>query len=282
MPTSRSESLTRLCRTRLKRALDRPDSPTLLCSFEQAVCEIADIVSQNLPERFDHYNSLREGKKKLTLTQYVDRVVEQWLIDAPRVHRLNAGEANEWTRLRDDLRRVTANRLAHSTHIHSSMMTAADFADRACERLLETRYPFDVSFDAWARAILRNLVFEPGRSSDVLDQPHISFDQPIERTNADSETLVEILPDLDAEGILRTIEDREELMQLVQRLRSPAQQAVIVMKYFQNLEDAEIARRLTKTKSNVQTLRHRALRRLSQLIGAHQVKETQHRKHQKK
>jgi RNA polymerase sigma factor (sigma-70 family) len=262
MPTSRADALTHLCRKRLQRALDRATPAMLCCSMEQAVREIADIVSQNLPGRFERYTWYRTEKKQPTRAQYVDRVVEQWLIEAPRVHQLNAGEAAAWASLRNDLTRVAAHRLAHSTHLHSAAMTAADFADRACERLLETRYPFDIAFDAWARTILRNLILAPDRSADLLDQPHSSLDAAPPHWEERTEELHETLPDPQAELTFDEIEDRETLLGLIKQLRSPLQQAVIVLTYFEGVGDVEIARRLRKTQANVQTLRHRALARL--------------------
>ncbi len=280
MPTTCSPSLIRLCRSRLKRALDRSPHLPLPCPFEQAANELAQVVSQNLPERLEHYNSRQKRGNELGLAKYVERVVEQWLIEAPRVHLLESRDETAWLALREDLRRVAAGRLAHSSHLHSTAQVAEDFANRACMRLLESRYPFDIPFDAWARTILKHLIWEPDRSADLLDHPHLSLDE--ELPNREEGGMYDGQADNRALVGFQAIQDREMLLAFIKQLRSKRQQALVFMQYFQGLPDEEIARRLGTSRSNVQTLRSRALGRLSYLIRKATTERKPSGKHQNK
>jgi DNA-directed RNA polymerase specialized sigma24 family protein len=58
------------------------------------------------------------------------------------------------------------------------------------------------------------------------------------------------------------------------------QRAVIRMTYVEDLTDEQIARKLKKTKANVQVLRHRGLVQLSHILSQMGLKETRRKKHQ--
>jgi len=74
--------------------------------------------------------------------------------------------------------------------------------------------------------------------------------------------MYELLDDGRADAAFERLEARLWLSQALAHLGSEAQQQVIIDKYFYELGDEEIARRMGKSTQAVWSLRHRGLRNL--------------------
>jgi RNA polymerase sigma factor (sigma-70 family) len=146
---------------------------------------------------------------------------------------------------------------------------AHDFAQQACEIVYREPFPYDVSFDAWTTLILHNCIRQrDSRSRDLIDRDRrvISLDLPDPRVEWNDFSLYDVLSDVSGLTPFERLEVQEWLLQAIGRLRSRVQQQVIINTYFDELSDEDIAQRLGKSKNNVQLLRHRALKRLKQIL----------------
>jgi DNA-directed RNA polymerase specialized sigma24 family protein len=126
-------------------------------------------------------------------------------------------------------------------------------------------------------------MYETSRSKDALDKNHDSlddvrpdFDSPSARFALESR-----IGDKTAD-IYSQLEQSDLLQRGLGQLRSQLQRQVIKLTYFDERSDEKIAKKLHKTRANVQTLRHRGLVRLSHLLAELQVKESRRQKHKKK
>ncbi len=198
---------------------------------------------------------------------YVDRVIATYLQEHVRVERLVERDEATWTNLFEQLtnrayrflqrRQVPAARAADE---------ARDFAQQACERIYNAPFPFDAPFDAWATRILFNEIRQRDtRSRDLTDRTRgiISLDL---GTEGNDFSLYEVLFDPASSAIFEQLEIQIWLLRAIDRLRSRAQQQVIIYTYFDELSDAEIAQRLGKSRQAIYNLRHRALRKLKKIL----------------
>lgn len=251
-----------LCRRRITRFIRNTQHGAAVLPLNSAVNEILPIVSENLAKRFKRHQKYMPGNRQLTLSQYLDRVINYWFSQNQRVRALHERDETEWWTLFRDLELFAANKLFALGR--TDQMAAADYANQTCEIILQSRYPFDVPFDAWARTILLHLIVQDKRSSDGLDRQIISLDDTgVDSEQADSDIHYSLADSRSAE-LFQKVEDRDQIISILKRLRSPTQQQVILMYYFDGASDGEIARQLGTKVSNVHLLRHRALQRMYQ------------------
>ena len=262
-----------MCERRASEAITENDLEQCGTSREEFVRRITDIVSQNVAsgraQRVMAGQSI-EGREKLSLETYIDRVVNFYLREHSRVEALAARNEAAWTKLLEQLAGRAYNILLHlQVPSKRARGEAANFAQAACEVIFSYPFPYDVSFDAWATRILKNcILWRYTRSQDLIDrEPRIlSLDRPGWSETDDDFSLYDLLADDSGASAFKRLEVREWLIQAIARLGSQAQQRVIIDTFFYELSDEEIAKRLGKTRQAVYNLRFRALQRFKELL----------------
>ncbi len=258
------DSLAQLCRSRLQCFAEAAPGLALALPFDQAVAELLTIVQTNLqprgkiPSRFERWKKSQAPARSSSLSDYVDQVIRCWTADRAQVQRLSAGDERAWLRLYDELRAKAAHLLANyrpdlATH------SADDFAQQACIQIHRTRFSFDVPFAAWAATILANVIKKELDRQKHHGGPALSLDRPA--APRDEQTPLELGEQIDDERAgegFEQVENRELLLLAIKRL-AVQRQEVIVMTFWEYLDDSEIAARLDTTIENVWVLRHRAL-----------------------
>jgi RNA polymerase sigma factor (sigma-70 family) len=262
-----------MCEHRTSEAVTEDDLERYGASREEFVRRITDIVSQNVAsgraQRVMAGQSI-EGREELPFETYIDRVVNFYLREHSRVEALAARNEVAWTELLEQLAGRAYNILLRlQVPPGRARGEAADFAQAACEVIFSYPFPYDVSFDAWATRLLKNcILWRYTRSQDLIDrEPRIlSLDRPGGSETDGDFSLYDLLADDSGASAFKRFEVREWLIQAIARLRSRAQQQVIIDTFFYELSDEEIAKRLGKSKQAVYNLRHRALKRLKQIL----------------
>lgn len=112
------------------------------------------------------------------------------------------------------------------------------------------------SFKSWIFRIARNLVIDHFRSSS-------------RRTRAELDERAEEGAGDFQEG-LEAAEERREVRRAL-RILTEEQRQVVVMKYFLEMDNAEIAEVLGKREGAVNALHHRAIRRLQDFLGSEKL-----------
>ncbi len=209
-----------------------------------------------------------EQQQLSRLLGYIRLMVGVYLLERDRLAALSASEPEEWNALTEQLTRQAYHQLvARSIGPWYAHDKATELAQQACVRVFSAVYPCDISFDYWVGAILKNLVLEfLTRSRDLLDRNLrvTSIDQLDEQGIEPSAPEPSLLPatGTDANAISFAFGDNEALLQAIHGIRSDDRRAVLIMTYFQELDDEEIAERIGKSRGAVHTLRCRALTQL--------------------
>jgi RNA polymerase sigma factor (sigma-70 family) len=128
--------------------------------------------------------------------------------------------------------------------------------------------------------ILKNLVLAHyTRNGDVLNQPTApeSLDAADRMIASTGNPLGELLADTHALAPFEKIENQTVLLNAIAQL-SPTQRQVIQDTFLRELDDAQIARRLGKSKQAIYNLRHRALARLQQILARQSAPQEKGRK----
>ena len=285
MPNNTPDRIRTLCRKRI--AALPANSPKSPASLENPVVVI---VQRNLASgRFERLARVAKSKTKsthrplspLSLADYIDRVLFHVSREKERIDALERGDAAAWTRLRELLARRAMN-ICRRYRKDAALAQALDFADEACVTIFEQLYPFDVSFEAWATTILKNLILgrytrstdamDRNAAPDSLDAPRISGGESIGPL---SDLIADRLSDLPFERI----ENQTMLVAMIERLHSRDQRRVIVHTYFEELDDAAIARQLGRSKQAVYNLRQRALVNLKEIWVEIATQEKEGEKH---
>jgi len=262
-----------MCECRVSEVLTDHDLELHGISREEFIKRITDIVSQNIAsgraQRVMAGQST-EGRRQLPLEIYIDRVVNSYLQEYSRVEALAAQNEAAWTELFQQLASRAYNMLLRlQVPPGRARSEAVDFAQATCELIFSHPFPCDVSFDAWSTRILKNcILWRYTRSQDLTDrEPRIlSLDCPGRDEVGDDFSLYDLLADDAGESAFERLEVQEWLIQAIGRLRSRAQQQVIIDTFFYELSDEEIAQRLGKSRQAVYNLRFRALQRLKQIL----------------
>ncbi|MBI4788987.1 MAG: sigma-70 family RNA polymerase sigma factor [Chloroflexi bacterium] len=202
---------------------------------------------------------MRAKRRPLTLNPYIARVIFYLDGESARIQALKCGDNEEWQRLGNFL----------SKRGQRLLRRFRDGSQVEIEAFYKADYPFDVPFEAWATTILnRQILARYTRSKDAANRPQApeSLDEPSNPNCGDSASLAEILADPRSLEPFERVEIQAELRHAIDMLRSPEQREVIIATYFEELDDAHIAKRLRKTKQAVYGLRLRALARLRVLL----------------
>jgi len=257
---STHESLRRLCRQRI--ALLRRTFPTTFVSEDR----IIQIVQTNLSNgRFQHFAAHRSRRHPLTLAGYIDHVLLYYSHEHERIELLEKGNPAEWEQLRLLLAHRACQMVHHFRDGTDAWEEALNFAQETCLIIFEQRYPFDVSLEVWATKILKNLILARyTRGKDILDRRQRLESLDAETSEA-GDSLQEVTPDTRSLVPFEKIENQTLLLNAMAQL-SPIQRQVIQDTFLRELDDAQIARRLGKSKQAVYNLRHRALARLQKIL----------------
>ncbi len=206
------------------------------------------------------------------LVAYVRTMAGVYWSERDRLAALSSSEPEDWNALCEQLTRQAYHQLVSRNigpwYAHDK---ATELAQQACVRIFSAVYPCDVSFDSWVGAILRNAVIEfTTRSRDLLDRSVTlqSIDQLDEQgiePQAPDPAPSTPPPEMDPGSVSLAFGENEELLEAIRKIRSDERRAVLIMTYFQELDDGEIAARIGKSRGAVHTLRCRAL---TQLRGA--------------
>jgi RNA polymerase sigma factor (sigma-70 family) len=261
------DSIRALCRQRID-ALHVSGSGDDPSQFEN---QVVRLVEENTASgRFQRLVFSRAKGRLLTLADYIDLVIFHAQHERARLLALEEGDTAEWNRLRDFLYRRACRMTSRFRNGSVASTDALDFAQQACLVVFAQRYPCDVSFDAWATTILKNLILAHyTRSPDVLNQRRSpnSLDAPRVSDDGANGLFDEMVAAPQSLAPFEKVENQTLLLDAIARLRSMAQRQVITWTYLDQLDDGQIARRLRKNKPDVYNLRHRALLRLKQILA---------------
>ena len=213
--------------------------------------------------------AVTDGHAEEPLRAYQERVMAIYLREHARVEALAQGDRGAWEALFQSLRhRAYCMLLRMGMSVEQAENEAGDFAQQACEIIFQQRFPFDVAFDAWATLILKRLILQHRtRSRDLADRVPCLVSLDLLDGDRGEISLYEFLANPLGVSPFDRVEVQERLLQAIGQLRSQAQQQVIIDTFFYELDDETIAQRLGKTRSAIQLLRHRALKRLRSILG---------------
>lgn len=269
MPAATNTTLQQLCARRVQARVTFEQITAADRSLVALIVQIGQIVARNFESgRIHRVVGRTPAVSTERLEPYIDQVIAVFLAEHERVERLALPEGDEWARL---FRQLTNRAAAMLTRIRQSPATAAeaiDFAQAACEAIFQHTFPYDVSFDAWATLILKNLILQRyTRSRDILDRnPTVeSLDSLPTLMIGKSLSLHDLLADSSA-GVFERRDIQDWLLQAISRLTSQAQQQVIIALYFDNRTESEIAHHLGRSVQSVYNLKHRALRHLKEIL----------------
>ncbi len=262
-----------MCEHQASETVTENDLEQYETSREELIRHITQIVLRNVAsgrvQRVIIAGQFTESRKALS-EAYIDRVIASYLREHGRVEALAARDEVAWTELFQQLASRAYNILLRmQAPSGRAQDEAADFAQDVCETIFNHPFPYDVSFDAWVTRILKNrILWCYTRSPDLADRkPWMwSLDRPSRSGPDDDFSLYDLLSDESSDAPFEKSEVQEMLIQAINRLRSTAQQQVVVDTFFYDLSDDEIAMRLGKTKQAVYNLRFRALRNLRRIL----------------
>lgn len=115
----------------------------------------------------------------------------------------------------------------------------------------------NTSFEGWLYQIARNRVIDYYR-----DKKQLVRIEDLENVLSYEETVIDVLS-LES--------DQKTLLDLIKELRAD-QQLVLKMKFFENLENSEIAELLDKSEGAIRVIQHRAIQKLKELLKQHNSK----------
>jgi RNA polymerase sigma factor (sigma-70 family) len=266
-----------LCRRKLL-AFAQASAPEWQANPELHSATISEIVTRNYSSGRIHRMPKQKTHGALDLDlldAYVERVISVYYQSHERVNRLRQFEEAEWGRLSAALTHSASIYLKR--HGYRLQDTPEEHAQEACLQIRQSVFPFDVSFDAWAKRILFNHIVQAWRKRDMLDAADFTF-VPLDRSpsgDPDSEiagSQHEQIVDERAERAFKQVDDADLVWKALRKLRSRLQREVILAKYRDGLADGQVAERMGKSVSAIQMLRHHALRNLRKIMV--QLKES--------
>lgn len=243
---------------------------------------VIQIVQENLGRgRFERFSNGHSGCR--SLSDYVSQVVYYVCREHARIKALEQGNTIAWHQVRNFLIHRAARMLQGFQKSNPDIYSEAlDLADETCLIIFNQPYPFDVAFEAWITVILKNLILmNHTRSTDAMDHYALrySLDAPRVSSEGTVNTLSDFLTDGQSVTFFENVENQMVLLDAIDQLRSPAQRRVIRYSYLEEMDDAQIAKRIGKTKQAVYNLRKRALTRLRYILTRGTAQENKSKKH---
>jgi len=203
------------------------------------------------------------------LAEYTERVAQIYQQDSERVEALARGDETEWGILRDQLLRYAEKMLRRLGVPYDRVQPdAEDFVQHTCTIIYTQRFPFDVAFDVWATSILSHVIWRTRkRSLDLVDRTFVlSLDYTSRDAKGGELSLHSTVEDPDSLEAFASLETQEWLLDAIIHLKSDAQRAVIIHRFFFDRSMDEIASMLGKSRNAVYQLQHRALRELKEYL----------------
>ncbi len=237
----------------------------LQLDISPSVREIADIVHKNTTSgRYSRFVKNYKSRARLTPALYIDRVIATWVKEAPRWNLLVEYDNAAWKQLCERFTRAGEKWIGRGRSLRG--FAAEDFAQQAMELMLKAEYPFDVPFEPWALTILYRVIFGRARANkDVMDHQPESFEELLALTDGEGKGIEKQFADPLAHKFVQIAQDRELLWRAMEQLQ-PTLRIVIELFFFHQLTDEEIARKLNTSTANIQTRRHRGLKRLHSIL----------------
>lgn len=247
-------------------------------SLPQKSSALVQIIRQNITSgRYARFEKHDKSRARLTPTRYVDRVIETWFQESPRWTKLVQHDSAAWKDLCQWLAHAAEKWIRPKRSLRG--FTAEDFAQQAIVLMLKADYPFDVPFDPWALTILHRVIWGKVRADkDVMDHEPESLDEMLSLGDVEGTGMEKQVADPLAHRFVRMAHDRDLLWQAMAGV-PPKLNIVLEWFFFDGLTDEEIARKLNTTIANVQTRRHRALKRLHDLLARESLSEKRLRPH---
>ncbi len=169
MPSPGTRLIRAICLRQIAAAKGSSDPPTDF--VDQVVRSVEKTFAVG---RFKRFSFRRDVRHRPTLTYYVNQVIFYTRHEYARVQALEMRDDVEWNRLWQCLFHRACRILQHFRRGVDGHAEARDFVQQACEVIHRERYPFDISFDAWAATTLKNLILAYyTRSHDVLIQSRL-------------------------------------------------------------------------------------------------------------
>lgn len=206
---------------------------------------------------------------------YLQQVIQIYRQEHNRIDALYRGEREAWQTLAAQLNN-SATRLLLQKGIAAAQAIelARDMAQQTCMKIYSSPFPYDVGFMLWSHVILKNqILYILTRSGDLLDRNrHVDSLDRLQDENEDHCQWVAAnytATDPKSASLLNPgqVEEWDYIARALEKLTSPGRRAVIILTYFYELSDEEIASQLGKSKNAIYTLRHRALRQLQQVLS---------------
>jgi RNA polymerase sigma factor (sigma-70 family) len=266
---TRPAQIEELCRRRLSyHNTEHP--PTWNGRGERHLTQIVAIVGRNLSSgRVHALTGLAQTRQPSTplLARYVDRVIHWYDQTHVLIEQLRAHDPQAWLTTYGEVYLV-AYRMLTRRGISSACADAEELAQVACECVLRKPYPYDVAFNAWAAKIVVRCVLQRDRSADVLDRMHrYSLDRVVDAGGRSAPAdAYDFLADERGADEYKRVEQREDCLRAMGRMRSATQRSVLEYIYLEGLDAAEVAHRLNLSTGAVHTLHCRGLRSLRRLL----------------
>lgn len=247
-------------------------------SLAISVHEIARIVRKNRTSgRYDRFKKNDKSRAPLTPTLYVDRVIAIWVEEAPRWKLLVEHDNAAWKQLCERFTRAGEKWIGRGRSLHG--FTAEDFGQQGIELMLKAEYPFDVPFEPWALTILHRVIYGRARTDkDAMDHQPESFEELLMLADVEGKGIEKQFADPLAHKFVQMAQDHELLWGALEQLQ-PTLRIVIELFFFDQLTDEEIARKLNTSTANIQTRRHRGLKRLHSILLGKPLSEKRRRQH---
>lgn len=199
---------------------------------------------------------------KRTVLAYVRQVAELYEDHHHYLYQIQVEKSDDvWHPLFKQLQRWAYNFLLGKSFRpgRRTFELAIGYATDAAATLVDSYFPYDVSFDAWACVLLQNIcrrnMRESRRQKRIPDENLLPLD----------ERLTNMLAASDHDAHLRQ-ELRLELLDAIRRLHNETSQRVILWRYFNNLSPAEIAEELKKSPAAVYSIHFRAVAELRKIL----------------
>ncbi len=247
-------------------------------SLAISVREIAQIIRENRTSgRYARFRKNDKSRARLTPTLYIDRVIATWVEEAPNWKRLIQHDNATWKQLCERYTRAGEKWIGRGRSLRG--FTAEDFAQQAMELMLKAEYPFDVPFEPWALTILHRVIYGRARADkDVMDHQPESFEELLILADSGGRGIEKQFADPLAHKFVQMAQDHELLWGALEQLQ-PTLRIVIELFFFEQLTDEEIARKLNTSTTNIQTRRHRGLKRLNSILLGKPLSEKRRRQH---
>lgn len=234
---------------------------------------IRPIIANNLKMgRVDYFLNEKEGR---TPAGYVERVAEHYENLKDYVRQLQIEKSEEaWTSLFEQLQRWVYNFLV-GKNFESSRHTfnlAVEYATEAAAALLVAVFPYDVTFDAWACILARNVTCKQLKQSKKASLTNGDNTLPLEEELAYNHHA-------DSESDRKLSDLQRDLLDAIATLPSPTRQSVILLHYFYDLSFSEIAQELNQPINTVYQEHYRGRSDLRKILRQNGYKDARTIRH---